>query len=169
MRDHQKNGMPYIVQDIFVPFKGVTMQKTLAMRDKSRIIDKAVSDYLTIKLPEQTTTTPSAITEKYSVYSPFLSRIISDIYAGFLADDRLKQHYSTDLVKELCKQYEWLLSYEPSAETLQADPRYVDIAPHPWPYVVDLSIYNYKFVKMVNDYYLGGKINLSIYLRVSGV
>lgn len=164
-----KNGQPYIVQDIFVPFKGITLQKTLDMRAKSRVIDKAVSDYMTIKLPEQTTTLPSAIVDKYTVYSPFLSRLISDLNAGYLTDSRMKQHYSTDLVKELCAPYLWLLAFEPSSDALQADPRYVDVVPHPWTVVVDINIYNYKFVKMVVDYYLGGRVNLSTYLRISGV
>lgn len=45
------NGLPYMVKDVLVPVKPYTAQDN-ELRDASRVIDKVVSDYLTLKLPQ---------------------------------------------------------------------------------------------------------------------
>jgi len=163
------NGAPYIVQDLLVPFRNLTLGKTLEMRERSRMIDKSISQYMTLKSPEMEIDSPSAIPAKYPVVSPFISRILADLVSGVLWDDRLKQHYSTALVKELCTPYEWLIQYDPKKDGQEPDPYFVEVHPHPWTFVVDATIYQYKFLKMVVDYYLGGSIDLSNFVRIHGM
>lgn len=160
------NGKPYIVEDVFVPFRKVPYEKTTELQKASKAIDKVVSDYLTLRLPEATIAQPSVMVRKYPVYSPFMSRILADLNSGVLNDPRLKQQYGTQLVIELCKPYEYLLGFDPTNERNAPDTAFVAIHPHYLFTEIQVSLYTMKFIRMVNDHYMQNRIDLSQFLKL---
>lgn len=160
------NGKPYLVQDIVVPTRGLSVQDTYTLRTQALATDKAVADYMTLKLPEPTFPNPPVIEALYQVYSPFCSRLIFDLVAGVLDDPRMYQQYGTALVLELCKPYEYLLQTDPSQDGLQPDPNFVIVHPHNLMTVVDIGIYQYKFLTMAVKQYLNNTVQLTEFLRI---
>lgn len=160
------NGKPFIVEDVFVPFRDIPYEKTTQLQQASKAIDKAVSDYLTLKLPETVIDQPSVSTRKYPVYSPFLSRLISDLNDGTLSDPRLKQQYGTQLVTELCADYEYLLAFDPTTDANTPNLDFVVLHPHYLNTIVSVDIYAMKFIRKVNDHYLQNRIDLSQLLKL---
>jgi hypothetical protein len=163
-----KNGMPYCIEEIFVPFREITLERAMELRLIARKTDKAIADYMSLKMPESVIDGPSAIPVKYAVVSPFISRVLADLLSKVLWDKRMVQQYGTDLVKELCKPYEWLLEYDPISEDMRPNPNFVDIHPHPSIHVVDVPIYQFKFISMVIDYYAKGVMNFTNFARING-
>lgn len=162
-----RNGAPYLIQDMVVPLYGITESKTQELKDEAVVIDKQVSDYMTIKMPDPVLPGPGPIQNLYQVYSPFCSRILDDLRTGVLADPRLKEHYGYDLVMELCQPYEWLLAYDPTQDGNELDAKFVIIHPHQLFTVVDIDIYAYKFITKVVTVYMEGKVSLSHFLRLA--
>lgn len=160
------NGEPYQISDVVVPLQGLTGEDTYSLRAKSMVIDQAVSDYLTAKLPEVDPTVPNVIPQQWPVYSPFLCRIMNDLLSGVLNDPRLTQQYSDQDVLAIAKPYEWLLAYDPTQDAHAVDSNYVIIHPHNLTEVVSMSIYVYKFLSRVIHLYLHDKVNLSHFVNI---
>lgn len=160
------NGRPYLVRDIIVPMRGETLSDTYAMRDVSIATDKRISDYLTLKIPEPVEPPPNVIGALYKLYSPFCCKLIYDLNAGLLDDPRMYGAYGTALVLELCQPYEWLLAFDPTQEATAADPDFTIIHPHNLDTVIDIGIYQYKFLQMAVKQYLNNKVQLSGFLRL---
>lgn len=160
------NGKPFIVEDIFVPFREIPTEKTTALQTASKAIDKVVSDYLSLKLPEAVIEQPSVMVRKYPVYSPFMSRLLDDLNSGVLSDVRLKQQYGTQLVTELCKPYEYLLTFDPTTAVNTPNLDFVVIHPHHLFTEMSVDMYTMKFIHMVNDYYMQNRIDLSQLLKL---
>jgi hypothetical protein len=163
-----KNGAPYCIEEIFVPFRELTLERAMELRDISRATDAAISNYMSLKLPEATVSGPSAIQTKYAVYSPFFSHILADLLSKTLWDDRMTQQYGSALVKELCTPYEWLLPFDPITVDQRPNPNYVDIHPHASVKVVGVPIYQFKFMTMVIDYYAKGILDFTNFACING-
>lgn len=161
------DGSPYLVRDIVVPTRGLTIEDTYTLRANSLAIDTAVSAYLTSKLPQPPLPTPVVIPALYRLFSPFICKIIYDLKSGVLDDPRLYQQYGSALVLELCKPYEPLLAFDPSQEALRPDPNYVIVDPHNLMTVIEVTIYQYKFLVGVVKQYMGGQVVLSGHLSIA--
>lgn len=161
------NGRPYLVRDIIVPMRGATDLDTYTMRAASQAIDAAVSAYMTLKLPEAALPSPSPIEALYELYSPFCTKLIYDLNSGVLTDPRLFEAYSTDLVLDLCQPYEWLLAFDPTQEATAVDSRFSIVHPHPLTTVIDIGIYQFKFLAMAVKQYLNNQVSLSGFLNIT--
>jgi hypothetical protein len=164
---NERNGSPYLIRDIVVPLRGTTTENTYTLRARSKVIDKQISDYLTMKVPEPVITTPNAIPGKYALISPFFTKILHDLQNNILVDPRIQQHYSDMDVLEICKKYEPLLGYDPTQANNLPDTRYVIFHPHVLNAVLDIDIYHYKFMARVNKVYLNNRVEMSHFLRLS--
>jgi len=162
-----KNGMPYSIRDVVVPLRGIAMDDTYALREKSLPVDKAVGTYLTTKLPQVPFTNPNAIKDLYAVVSPFCARLLFDMKNGILNDPRLKSFYADADVFDICKPYEYLLAFDPTQDNLLPDPNYVAIHPHHLKTVVDIDIYCYKFLTRAVKLYLKDRVSLTSFVRIS--
>jgi hypothetical protein len=169
-----KNGSPYAIRDIIVPMNtylhtasGAYIDPTFELREESRITDTAISNYLSLKIPEKNPVEPSAIPDLYKIYSPFFSRIINDLMAGVLTDAQFTQHYSDQFVKDKCAPYETWLTYDPLLLANKVDHNYVIIHPHHYDHYVSLGIYNYKFLYRVARVYGGELIDLSSFVKLA--
>lgn len=160
------NGLPYLIRDIVVPMRGHTTRDTYELRAASQIIDRRISDYMTLKLPQPKFSTPSAIQQKYTVYSPFCCKIIYDLVSGLLADPRIMGNYSNQDVMEICEPYTWLLGFDPTQEGLELDADYVNIHPHNLTTVIELDIYKYRFLQRVVAMFMNDRVELSGFIRL---
>lgn len=161
------NGRPYHIREVIVPTNGLTPSGTYELRALSQVIDKKVSDYLSIKLPQTNPTTPSAILERYQVVSPFCARIIADLVTGALVLPTVSGEYGRMTVTKICADYEYLLEFDPTQTALQPDPNYVLIEPHSFLTVQTLAAPAYRFMLEVLKYYTRGLVTLSPFINIS--
>jgi hypothetical protein len=159
------NGAPYVVRDIVVPMRGTTNAKTYELRNAALVTDKHVSDYLTLRLPPPTFTELSPIENLYPVYSPFISALLDDLKTGILDDPRIEGTYNDDTLRQMVQQYEQLLEFEPTRAPHKADTNYVSVQPYYADEVVDLNIFQYRFVSRVVSLYLNNAVSLSHFVR----
>jgi hypothetical protein len=162
-----KNGVPYVVRDIVVPMRGTTNAKTYELRDAALIVDKHVSDYMTLKLPPPTFTELSPIERLYPVYSPFVSGLLDDLKTGVLADSRIESQYNDDILRDICKYYEPLLEFEPTRAPNQVDTNYVSVQPYYKDEVTNLSIFQYRFLSRAVSLYLNNAVVLSHFVTAT--
>lgn len=163
------NGRPYLIRDIVVPLKGLTTEDTYTLRDKSLIVDKRISDYLTLKLPQPPRPAPSAIVARYQIFSPFICKIIYDLNIGELSNPILQNNYSDNTVLELCAPYEYLLKFDPIRVEQAVDSNFVIIHPHNLFTVIELDLFGYRFIERVVKLYANGLINLSPFLSIKPI
>lgn len=160
------NGSPYMVKDVLVPVKSNTTTDTYILRNNSLAIDKAVSDYLTLKIPQPPRPAPSAITNRYQLFSPFCCKLIIDLKMGRLRVPHKATGLTRQEVIEICKSYEYLLAFDPTQDENKQDPRYVVIHPHSFNHVVDLPQFEYQFMHQVVQEYTNGLVTLSPSIRM---
>ncbi|MNU48727.1 hypothetical protein D3C71_376510 [compost metagenome] len=159
-----KNGSPYQIDDVVVPLRGLVDENTYSLRAKSKVTDQAISDYLTLKLPEPVISNPNMIEERYEVFSPFACKVMFDLMSGLIWDDQMKAYYGDPDIKRWLKDYEYLLDFDPCKRDV--DTRYVSIHPHHLSYETELDIYQYNFLKRAIAFYLEGKVDLSHFVSI---
>ncbi len=160
------NGLPYLVKDILVPVSSHTTTDTYELRELSKVVDKAVSDYLTLKIPQPERNAPSAIPYKHQLYSPFCNRLIMDLKYNRLQLPVQDTGYTRQQVLEICRPYEWLLKFDPSQNSRAQDGRYVLIHPHGYDSVIDLNKREYQFMNQVVILYCGEWVEMSQMVRM---
>lgn len=162
------NGSPYMVRDIVVPLRGKAVSDTYDLRAESMQTDKAISDYLSVFLPEPQPATPNTIPALYPLYTPFLSKLIHDLRSGVLNDPILTTDYNDNEVMEVCKPYEGLLRFDPTQIGLRPDPNYTIIHPHNENVVLDVTMFQYRFLmRVINIYMKDSGVNLSSFLSLT--
>ncbi len=162
--DEALNGSPYIVDDIIVPIRPLDSGDPQAYRDRSAVVDTAIEDYLTLKLPEPVVPTPNMIPNKYWLYSPFASVVMHHLLNGFISLDDFKGQYSDRDVELALVDYTYLLDYEPTRRDL--DPDLISIHPHNQRTPVVLNIYQRNFLARAVRVYLDDKVDLSQFIEV---
>lgn len=161
------NGMPYQVKDIVVPLKQLVNENTYSLRDKSIAVDKRISDYMTIKLPQPTRDAVSSIYERYPVISPFMTHIINDLYNGQIDDSMFINVLSDNDILNICKPYEGILAFDPISQDNRLNGQFVIVHPHSLNTTIDLNIYQYRFLLRVVKLYCNGLIELSPFITFS--
>ena len=161
------NGKPYQIKDIVVPLKQLTDANTYSLRNLSIAVDTRVSDYLTINLPQPSRDAPSAIPERYPVISPFISRIINNLLNDVIDNTLLQTALTDNDILTICQPFESLLEFDPISVTNRPNPYFVIIHPHHLNNTIDLTIYQYRFLKRVVGLYCDGLIELSPFLTYS--
>ena len=161
------NGKPYMVKDMLVPVKPFTTSDMYALRNASKQVDKIVSDYLTLKLPQPARGDVMAIPNKYHVFSPFVNTLITDIRSGSLNLPTRIDGFSKQEVIDVCKRYEYILKFDPIKSPYIQDERFVAIDPHGYPNVVSVSANAYRFLTKVVEVYCDGRIILSPFLKTA--
>jgi hypothetical protein len=160
------NGQPYLVRDIVVPMRGYTDGDTYTLRAAATVVDKQVSDFMSLKVAPPTFDGPNVIPAQYQVISPFCAKILSDLNSKALNDPRLTGRYSDADVYTICKPYEYLLKYDPTQDGQQPDPNYVLVVPHHHNTVVNVSVYTYNFMLRVVRLYLKNRLDLANFLMI---
>lgn len=162
-----KNGTPYSVRDTMVSMKEFTDGDSYQLREASRVIDKSISDYLTMKLPEPTPSTPNVINERYPLYSPFLSKVIHDVVNGTIDVDESMNVYPESYVRTKCNTLEYLLAFDPTQSVNTIDPDYVIIHPVYHNNITSISLQKYNFIQTVNQIYTGNSVVLNHFFQLT--
>lgn len=162
--DSVLNGKPYCVEDAIVPIKSVTNLDTYEYKGLSTIVDDAVSDYLTLRMPEPVIPEVNHILTYYKLYSPFISKVIFSVLDNVIDPIALTTQYNDDKVRELVAPYLYLLDMDPIHVNNRPDMNYCIIHPHILSNVIEVNIYQYKFITRVVNLYGNGLINLSGHL-----
>lgn len=162
------NGLPYTVKPLLVPVKSNTVTDTYQLRDTALATDKAISEYLSLKIPEPDRPAPSAITQRYRLFSPFCAKLIMDLRTGALELPAKTGGFTKQEVADICKPYEYLLKYDPTQPENVQDDQFVLIDPHISNVAVGLSAVAYQFIRQAVDYYCNGKVNIAAAVFVNG-
>jgi hypothetical protein len=162
--ENVENGAPYTLEDLIVPLRKVVVDDTYVLRALSLEVDQAVSDYLTLKNPEEVPVNPDPILEKYPVYSPFAASIMYDLLTERLSTEGFRGQYSDQNVRDYLSSYEWLLDYEPTRHDLDLD--HVSVHPHDRPTVVELDAYQYFLLNRAIKVFLEDKVDITSFVRI---
>lgn len=169
--DGVENGHPYMVEDIIVPMNRYLTadagceDHTRHMRQLSKAIDKEVSDYMTIKHPQEPDDKVNAVAGRHILYSPFLARIVSDLQTGVLWEQKFIEHYGDDYVREVAQPYEYLLDFDPAGGKIPVDHHFVVIHPHIEPTYESLGIYQWRMFQRIAKLY-APSVDLSSTMQV---
>lgn len=158
------NGKPYQVKDIVVPLKELVDENTYSLRDKSMVIDQAVANYMTIKLPQPERNAVSAIPARYPLVSPFMSRIIDAVKSNELSSVEVTTAISDMAVINLCAPFENLLQYDPINLDNDFDFNYVTVLPHRNFTPINVTMSQYKFLSKVAKLYGNDQLDISSFL-----
>ena len=158
------NGKPYQIKDIIVPLKQLTDENTYTLRNKSIIIDEAVSGYMTVKLPQSPRGSMQAIVKKYALISPFMTRMINALRDKEITDIQLIAATSDNDILNLCHPFESVLAYDPINDDNEFDFRYIAVHPHPYNAPVNVNLYQYKFLVKVAKLYGRNLIDISSFI-----
>ena len=162
--DNVPNGAPYLLDDLIVPLRAAVSEDTYSMRAKSLVVDKSVSDYLTMKLPEPVPANPDPILERYAVYSPFAASIMYDLLTERLSTEKFRGQYSDQELRTFLSGYEWLLQYEPTRHDL--DLEHVTVHPHDRTTEIQLDAYQYLLLKRAIKIFLEDKVDITRFVRI---
>lgn len=158
------NGTPYSVTDLPIStayfLNNVGTSDLLINEYKSeRVMYKNVANYMNSLLPQFPRTGLSAIPNKYSLYSPFISSLINALVTSVISINSLMPNLTDNEIVAICQPYEYLLVSDPIK--LNLDNQYVLITPHPHGTVMQLSFFQYRFLNNVIRLYCNGLVSLS--------
>lgn len=157
------NGHPYQVKDIVVPLRDLAIGNTYTLRHESILVDTAISDYLTVKLPQPDRNALNAIVELYALGHPFIARLLSDIVSVVIMPDTIIDAVNDNAILNVCQQYEYLLDILPT----DLDERFTILHPSMADTTVEVSVYEYRFLQRVIDLYLQGQVQLNQFVTIS--
>lgn len=161
-----RNGSPYLIRDIVVPTRGLTDESTYQLREKSLLIDKAVSDFMSLKIPGPQFPNPNVIQAHYPIFSPFICKILFDLVNGVLDYEFAKERYNDDLAVSKVSDYLYLLDFDPTQTKNLVDLRYVMIHPHFLNVHIDVNIYQYSLLDRLCRVLCEGRVQLNHFLRI---
>ena len=159
-----QNGLPYSIRDVINPLNGLIDIDAYDFYKESLSIEETVSDYMTIKLPQNAVSNLNPISNLYKLYSPFIGKIIYDLINNYLSTADLVEPYSDMYVMQLCEPYQYLLLMDPINPAFTPDTRYCDIQPHWLNTTVSLNLVKFQFITSVVRIYANELIDLNEYV-----
>ncbi|MCB1715928.1 MAG: hypothetical protein KDK05_12440 [Candidatus Competibacteraceae bacterium] len=161
------DGTPYSIRDYVNPLNGLIDIDPYTYYYDNLAVEGAVSDYLTMAVPQQLASPINPITTKYPLYSPFIGKIISALNAGIINDPGLVNQYPDSYVTQLCAPYTHLLAGDPIAAKNLPDLRYCSIDPHWLSTAITMNANNYRFITNVVRIYANNIVDLSTALVIN--
>jgi hypothetical protein len=161
--ENASNGAPYQIQTPPVVFREVYDNDLLA-REIDDEKDRAVSDYLTLKLPHPRVGTSDFIEQPYRVFSVFANKVMHDLLNGVLYPEGIKDQYGEDDIREWCQPYEWLLAIDIC--NTDYDDAHIEVYPHWYTEPVELDLYQYNFYVRTLEHYLRHRPDVSAFVKV---
>jgi hypothetical protein len=159
------NGKPYSISDIIVPLRDYPNQ-TMAAYQEAIVIDSAISSYLTDFLPQPPRPNVTAIENRYAIFSPFLCKIIYDVFTEHLDKTLFDSPLNDNDIINICNPYNDWLRFDPTQIQCRVDPRYVIIHPHNHYNALDVSAKQYQFIRRVAGLYCRGLVEISPFLSI---
>jgi hypothetical protein len=151
-------GKPYEIRDVINRLPGMIQSEPYALYRTTRTNTLQAEDYVTQRRPQEVAFPVSPITERYTLFSPFLSKILADLVAEYIDLSEFDVPYSDALVRSLCVPYLYLLPLDPIGPGNLPDARYCEIQPHPFSSAIELSLLQYAFFERVVKIFAGEKV-----------
>lgn len=161
------NGLPYRVNNTYIPVSSHTFNTTDVLMDEAELIDAQVSNYLTTLIPEPTRPAVSAIPTRYVIYSPFVSRLLEAVSEGDHDAELVSGTLTDSKILKICSPYEWLLKVDPTQPENSPEDRYVQIHPTVKVTTTHLTLLQYRFMRRVVELYCHGLVDLSEFVTFS--
>lgn len=162
------NGSPYQIKDVIIPLSDLEGgETTYSLLEKSKVIDKAVIDYMIQKYPAKDIDKVMAIPRRYRLMSPFFARVIFLLRMNYITDDIANGALRDNEVRELLASYEYILDFDPLRDEIMPDDRYVQVVPHFFNDTVGLSIYKYRFLDRVRRIYGNGRVEIQSFVTIN--
>lgn len=162
------DGSPYAVKETIVALRNEFYNDVYEIRDQSRAIDDQVSNYMELYFPTQQLPDPPFIEQLYSVYSPFMARVIELLQQDFISQADLivpNGQYSELQIEQWFTDHLWLLDYDPAYQGV--DWHFVSVYPHPFEHAQLVTVYQYNLIKKINTLYFNGNIPLATFLQAT--
>lgn len=164
------NGLPYTIKEPFIPLKSITDTDTLPLFEIDADKNTRISNLFNIVFPEPNINQTNIISDHYFIFSPTVSKIISNMLDGNIPSSLYTTPYNDGTIITL-------LDQSPYKEILGLDPIkfnmpdiLVEIHPHIGNTTINLNLFQYRFITNVIRLITNNnpsKINLSGYLTVS--
>lgn len=158
------NGLPYYIDNVMSAVNGVVDYQSYPDMVKSQDLDKRLESYISSLWPQPPLNNPTAIVDKYAVYSPFFHKVMMDLKLGVLILPGTWQSY--EQIDTMLAGYKWWLDYDPCVRGV--DDQFVLIQPHGFNTAQTVTVAQYTFLQTITKIYLGDKISLSGHLTMSG-
>lgn len=159
------NGKPYQIKDVIVPLKELVNENTYTLKARSEAIDTAVSNYLTVNLPEALRGNLMAIPYKYPLVSPFFSRIINALVDNEFPASVVQTPMSDNQLIDLLQPFEELLKFDPVNVENEYDLRFVQVLPHRNNTVITMTIEQYRLLVRIVKLFGNDRIELSPFVN----
>lgn len=163
------NGLPYTLTDNFIPIKHLTGVDSLPIYRQNIAVNKKISDLYDVVFPEPSINQFNVIGTSHFIFSPTVSKIITDIVLGVIPSTTYTTPYDNGTILQLLEDnYGELLKLDPIKFDMQDV--LVDIQPHLGNAPIALTLHQYRFVNNVVRFITGNKpdkINISGYLTMN--
>lgn len=159
-----QDALPFSVEDYYIPLRGFTGIDLYKEFEEDKVRSEQISDYLTKYLPNTEKQKNPNIPKEYQVYSPLMSRIVSDIQAGRLVIGRLNAK-DRMAVERIVNKYKRYLEVDPAY--LGFDYDYVTVHPTVEDRQITVEYRVYDFLDAVNRLYFENAINLNHWFKVT--
>lgn len=155
-----RNGAPYAMVEMFVPFRNKLLSGSYAMRKIDLLMDEQVKDYLTLKLPVPTINQANHILDWHTLYSPFLTGMLFLCKNNLIDRAFLESTYNDSQLNAVL---------EPHFHLLEVDPAYIGkykehlkVEAFPTVGKEDMDIHISNFLSRINKKYLNNTVNLAV-------
>lgn len=160
------NGKPYVMSEPLISIKQVSGLDTMEWYRVAKAKDGRLRDFFTSTVPETPINDFNVIQTRHTLYSPLVSKIIVDLLENVIDPSTYNQPYDDSLIINLLDtSYKDLLPLDPTKQTLQ--PSLVDVHPHIGNTIIDVNIYQYRFLSNLLRILNTTNINLSGYLSIT--
>lgn len=153
------DGRPYGVSDYAIAVENFTSKHTVPYRAVSLDLDDRVMAYLDALLDTPDATSPTILDAKWGLYSPFCSRVINALKSGDIDSVPLASAYTDTDARSWVSAYTYLLAYDPAV--LNNNTSYINVFPHPYPYLIGLTNPQYTFVETIIRLFLNNRVDLT--------
>jgi hypothetical protein len=159
-----KNGDPYAIEEVIVPIGLFTTTGTYPLRAAAMERDRQVEDYMTRFIKDPVPANYNPVEDLYDLFSPFLAKVIRDLQHGYLVIDPTQVPLTNAQVRELLKDYTYLLDYDPTRLDLPTD--YVTIHAHDSYDMITLGVYHFYLLEMAVKLFMPGLIDVSRWVQI---
>lgn len=160
-----EDGKPYSVETHYIALKGLIGLNLYHAQMKDFDLTLRVQNYITqhANVEDEHDKQPILENGKYHVYSPFLSRIISDLKYNRLKS--LPPSATLEQIDTVIRQkYIHLINLDPTIRGY--DSRFVNVHAHIFPHYIELSPRDIAFLERINEIYLKKIVDISNFVTV---
>lgn len=163
--NHPLNGLPYTLKEPFIALKDITQLNTLSYFNDSCEKNERISNFFNIVFPEPNINETNVISDHHYLFSPTVSRIINHVISGVIPESVYQNFNDMTIHNLLNGNYKEVYIIDPVKYIEENN--IVEIHPHLGNSVINVNIFQYRFIDRLCKIIAGNRINLSGYLSVT--